>query len=155
MAAGCYDTLLPPSDSSTFYFSLKNSWKDTTQNALDTFVNTWFSEMLYALNEPVLKNYSGDKEIYRFTWLRSFHHPVSLRLEKQCSIIKLYVKMTKGAGGYEPGKIKIDTIVKITTNEWEVFANKIEALNFWSIPTESREETGTDGSEWVLEGFFS
>ena len=35
------------------------------------------------MEEPVLSSYKGDKEIYRFTWLRTFHHPVAVRLEKK------------------------------------------------------------------------
>lgn len=61
--------------------------------------------------------------------------------------------MSDGAGGYEPGEIKIDTTIHITVDEWVVFTNKLIALKFWELPTESREETGTDGSEWILEGF--
>src|SRR5688572_21186821 len=104
-----FDTLPLPTDSSIFYFMTKSSWQDTTNNALDTFVNTWYSKMLFALKEPILNNYNGDKEIYRFTWLRTFHHPVSIRLEKQNNVVKLFTKVCNGAGGYEPGQLIVDT----------------------------------------------
>jgi len=104
-----FDTLHLPLDSSIFYFETKANWQDNTQNALDTFVTEWYSKMLFALQEPVLRNYQGDKEIYRFTWLRTFHHPISVRLEKQNNIIKLFVKVCNGAGGYEPGQLIFDT----------------------------------------------
>src|SRR5687767_3485207 len=77
-----FDTLPPPSDSSTLYFNLKPQ-QDTTPNALDSFVNEWYSQMLFALHEPVLKDYQGEMEIYRFTWLRSFHNPAVVRVEKK------------------------------------------------------------------------
>jgi hypothetical protein len=148
---GQFDTLATPSDSLTFYFPFKSSWQDTTNNALDTFVNTWYSKMLFGLKEPVLKAYSGDKEVYRFTWLRTFHHPVSLRLEKQNNIIRLMVKVANGAGGYEPGQVIADTTINVTKEEWQTFTGKVETGKFWELQTETRDDDGKDGSEWILE----
>jgi hypothetical protein len=150
-AEGRFDTLLLPTDSLAFYFPLKNHWKDTFNNSLDTFTNTWYSKMLFALKEPVLNNYRGDKEIYRFTWLRTFHNPVSIRVEKQNNVIHLLVKICKGQGGYKAGDISFDTTISITTNEWITLKNKIEEINFWQLRTEKKEDLGSDGSEWIIE----
>jgi hypothetical protein len=30
----------------------------------------------------VLVDYQGDSEIYRFTWLRTFHKPIAIRIQK-------------------------------------------------------------------------
>ncbi len=146
-----FDTLLIPNDSLAFYFPMKTHWEDTTNNSLDTFVNTWYSKMLFALKEPILYDYRGDKEIYRFTWLRTFHHPVSVRIEKQNNSIRLFAKVCKGAGGYEPGSIIIDTTISIATNEWTALKNKIVDTHFWQLKTEEREDSGKDGSEWIIE----
>ena len=32
------------------------------------------------------------------------------------------------------------------------FENKINSLEFWSLPTAEKELLGTDGSQWILEG---
>jgi hypothetical protein len=146
-----FDTLPVPNDSLAFYFPLKKYWEDPTNNSLDTFVNTWYSKMLFALKEPILKNYQGDKEIYRFTWLRTFHHPVSIRLEKHNNTIRLFAKVCSGAGGYEPGNISFDTTISIATNEWKILKNKIEDTHFWQLKTENRNDAGNDGSEWIIE----
>ncbi|MDP4282954.1 MAG: hypothetical protein Q8891_00905 [Bacteroidota bacterium] len=148
-----FDVLPLPLDSTVFYFKAKSNWKDTTKDALDTFVNTWYSKMLFALKEPILKCYQGDKEIYRFTWLRTFHHPVSIRLEKQGEIIKLFTKVCNGAGGYFPGQILFDTAINITINEYNLLIQKINAMGFWNLATEKRDEDGKDGSEWIIEIF--
>ena len=148
---GNFDTLHMPSDSLAFYFPLKEKWKDTTNNSLDTFVNAWYSKMLFALKEPILYNYQGDKEIYRFTWLRTFHNPVSVRLEKQNNVIRLLAKICKGAGGYEPDILSFDTTILVTTNEWTNLKTKIEDTKFWQLKTEKREDIGSDGSEWIIE----
>ena len=138
----CSGNFTLSADTSTFYFPA---------DKLDTFSNTWYSKMLRALHEPVLYNYSGDKEIYRFTWLRTFHHPVSLRLENNNNKITLTVKVSNGAGGYDPGQIIIDTTIDITLDDWNTFVGKADKVNFWNLQTEVKE-MGLDGSEWILEG---
>jgi hypothetical protein len=147
-----FDSLPTPTDSTTKYFNFKNNWKDTTSNALDTFVNEWYSKQLFRLKEPLLYNYQGEKEIYRFTWLRTFHHPVSIRVEKQNEVIILFSKVTNGAGGYDPGNIIVDTSRPVSKKEWENILNKIKAIQFWQLPTEI-DDSGNDGSEWIIEAF--
>lgn len=146
-----FDTLPLPLDSTTFYFKTKLNWNDDTQNTLDTFFNEWYSKMLFAMKEPVLSSYQGDKEIYRFTWLRTFHHPVAIRLEKQNNIIRLFSKVCNGAGGYEPGQLIFDTIHNVTFDQYKSLTQKIDNINFWNLKTEQRDEAGKDGSEWIIE----
>jgi hypothetical protein len=146
-----FDILPLPLDSTTFYFKTKPDWKDDTQNALDTFVNQWYSKMLFTMKEPVLSSYKGNKEIYRFTWLRTFHHPVAVRLEKQNNIIRLFSKVCNGAGGYEPGQLIFDTTLIVTDNQYKSLTQKIENINFWNLKTEQRDDAGNDGSEWIIE----
>lgn len=146
-----FDSLPFPVDSATFYFKAKANWQDNTQDALDTFVNQWYSKMLFSMKEPVLSNYQGNKEIYRFTWLRTFHHPVSIRLEKQNNIIKLFSKVCNGAGGYEPGQLIFDTTLNVTADQYKSLIQKIENINFWALKTEQRDVAGKDGSEWIIE----
>lgn len=146
-----FDTLPFPLDSSTFYFRTKVTWQDSTQNALDTLVNTWYSKMLFGLKEPVLSNYQGDMEIYRFTWLRTFHHPVSVRLEKQNDVIMLFSKVCNGAGGYQPGQLIFDTAFNVTVDQYKLLTQKIDEIYLWRLTTEQRDDMGDDGSEWILE----
>jgi hypothetical protein len=94
-----------PLDSASFYFKSKNNWRDTVTDALDTFVNSWYSKMLFALKEPILKITKVTKKFIVSHGLRTFNHPVSVRLEKQDDIIKLFSKVCDGAGGYEPAKL--------------------------------------------------
>lgn len=140
-----------PVDSATFYFKTKDNWQDTTRDALDTFVNSWYSHMLFALKEPVLTNYKGDKEVYRFTWLRTFNHPAVIRLVKQGDIVRLFSKVSDGAGGYEPGIIIFDTTLNLTQKQIDTVNLKLDAAKFWALQTETREDNGKDGSEWIIE----
>ena len=146
-----FETLPIPIDSAILYFKTKPNSHDTTRNAIDSFSNSWYSKMLFAFKEPVLKSYKSDKEIYRFTWLRTFNHPVSVRLEKQGDIVKLFSKVLNGAGGYEPGKIIFDTIINLTQKQVDIMNFKLDNARFWNLQTESREYNGEDGSEWIIE----
>src|SRR5690348_9677165 len=52
---------------------------DPSDPRSDSFRNHWYSQQLEAMSEPVLKP-GGNLKTYRFTWLRSFHHPVVVRV---------------------------------------------------------------------------
>jgi hypothetical protein len=146
-----FDTLSSPSDSQILYFKIESNPQGKTPNALDSFTNQWYSVMLFNLKEPVIKNYQGEKEICRFTWLRTFNHPVSIRIEKQNNIIKLFNKICNGAGGYRPGKLILDTTINITKDQYDSLAQKLDNINFWNLKTEQLDDRGNDGSEWIFE----
>lgn len=121
------------------------------EGAQDTFVVRWYSEHLYAMQEPLLFNKNLNKEVYRFTWLRTFDNPVVVRIEKTGKKYKLIWKLCDGAGGYEPGNLKINKSVEINSEKWEMFKSKLDSLNYWNMSL-GRMSFGSDGSEWILEG---
>lgn len=119
----------------------------------DEFKSDWYSRHLRAMNEEVL--YSSDDrwlESYRFLWLRTFHHPVAVRLWKRGGERFIVVKELNGAGGYEPGEIIVNHTRKLTAAEWDEFARHLDDTCYWQLPTED-DALGTDGSQWILEGF--
>lgn len=117
----------------------------------DTFVVRWYSEHLYAMKEPLLFNKNLNKEVYRFTWLRTFHNPIAIRIENIGKNYKLTWKLCDGAGGYEPGKLTINKSVEINPDKWDMFKSKLDSLDYWNMNL-GRMSIGTDGSEWILEG---
>jgi hypothetical protein len=145
-------TLLISRDTVHLYFPLKENGQDsiTNANALDTFMNIWYSKMLFALHEPILSDYDGDAEIYRFTWLRTFHNPITIRVQKKGDSINLTAKVSNGAGGYEPGQISIDKTIAVDIKVWNNIQSKFTNINFWNLPVEY-DFRGTDGAEWILE----
>ena len=148
--------------SNTYYFpyqyvvSLKNDWTtDTTYDVLNMidgvkFTLEWYSAQLCALEEPLLYRYK-DTIAYRFTWLRTFHHPIAIRIENYHNTYGLYWKVASGAGGYEPGSIIIDRKRELTKEEWLRFTHLINSCNFWDMPYKN-QRMGTDGAEWIMEG---
>lgn len=69
----------------------------------DLFRANWYSKHLKALEEPSLLGLAKNPSLqsYRFVWLRTFHHPVIVRLDIMADGTgDLTVKVASGAGGY-------------------------------------------------------
>lgn len=115
------------------------------------FTINWYSEHLKALDEPILTD-STSRQVFRFTWLRTFHNPIVVRIENYENVINLYWKVSDGAGGYEPGEIIENKSKELTLSDWTTFYNKINQADFWNLPTVSKDLLGTDGAQWILEG---
>ncbi len=128
----------------------KDTFSGSWENA-DAFVNDWYGKHLKAMGEKSLLNISNENaEVYRFLWLRTFHHPIFVKVERGQNEVKLFTKELDGAGGYEPGKVlRINNHI-LTKDEWCKFLALLEKANYWKLPTEN-EVLGNDGAEWILE----
>lgn len=128
------------------------AFDDGWQNS-DAGLNDWYGKFLRVMDEKSLLDRADDStEIYRFLWLRTFDHPVSVRLERNGYSFKLISVELNGAGGYEPGRKWRTDNVSVSEKEWCEFMSLLETASFWSQPTTTRDDNGTDGSQWVLEG---
>src|SRR5262245_45026270 len=98
----------------------------------------WYSAQLRALDEPSLFEKAKDSSThsYRLLWLRTFGHPVTVRLDVMIDGTgKLTVKMSNGAGGYNPGKLIKNISRSVTQEQTGKFLEKIKALGFWELPS--------------------
>jgi hypothetical protein len=145
------ETHFCPKDSNQLYFPIDLFKDKASFVGVDTFLVKWYSKHLFAMKEPLIFNDSSIKEIYRFTWLRTFHNPIAIRFEKQGDNFKLYWKLCNGAGGYEPGKLVIDKQKSLDKQIWEEFIHRLNKIDFWNLSTKN-ETLGLDGSQWILEG---
>jgi len=115
-------------------------------------MNEWYGNHLKAMSEPVLwKESKSGAERYRFLWLRTFDHPISVRVESTGSTATLFFKELNGAGGYDPGELIATKSVVINPEAWCAFIKKLDQANYWNGPLE-RDDLGHDGSQWILEG---
>jgi len=113
---------------------------------------SWYSKQLYAMREPSLYQETGnDIETYRFTWLRTFHNPIVIRISRQRDTFSIILKLCDGLGGYEPGNLVVNLTRTISHQEWEKFQSHLSTIDFWSMET-SDDVIGFDGADWVLEG---
>jgi hypothetical protein len=121
----------------------------------DGFVSKWYSRHLRTLNEPSLfemrRTLSYDS--YRFLWLRTFHHPVAIRLDlKADGTGVLTTKVSSGAGGYDPGVLTVNKSRLLRPEQVRSVLGQIKDSSFWSLPVRERDRAGEDGSEWIFEG---
>ncbi len=162
------DSLNVPSDDKQFYFP-KEMFPEIEMNYIrvndsttkietkkikgkyDNFVMKWYSQHLFAMKEPLLFNKKINKEVYRFTWLRTFNKPVTFRIEKDNCEYMIYWKVLSGAGGYEPGELITEKSKKLAEKDWLNFIDLVNKSNFWKMKI-GRSSMGLDGSDWILEG---
>lgn len=120
---------------------------------LDAFEQCWYGGQLKAMGEPVLHTLvlPADAEVYRFTWLRTFHRPIAVRVERRGEIARLIAIELDGAGGYAPGKPARRVDRALSQAEWAGFRRAVERAGFWTLSPTS-EHWGADGAQWILEG---
>jgi hypothetical protein len=120
----------------------------------DSIRSQWYSEQLTALKEPSLfeSKQDGTVQSYRFLWLRTFNHPVAVRvLIHSDGSGTLVTKMADGRGGYEPGNLIVAKIEPLPVDRVKRFSEEAQRLGYWTLP--GREiKVGLDGSQWVIEG---
>ena len=139
---------------------------DGTEQA-SQFKEEWYSGQLRALKEPSLWELSKTQttQTYRFLWLRSFHHPISVRLDiRQDGTGLLTTKVTSGQGGYKPGALVMNKTRALTKEQTSWALDRINEIGFWGLPTYEKPKEGVgangektlqidvDGAQWILEG---
>jgi hypothetical protein len=118
-------------------------------------LSAWYSKHLSAMSEPSLWDVSRQDstgEVYRFLWLRSFHHPISVRLTvRKDGTGLLTSKETNGKGGYEPGKLVRDLRATLSREQTRWFLDRVEYSGLWKLPTNQSGVIGLDGAQWIIE----
>jgi hypothetical protein len=136
-----------------FYFPLTKPGEEYhTNGKLDTFQNNWYSKHLKSLEEPVLFTKTDSIKIYRFTHLGTWSAPFTYRIEKSGSLVSITYRLTDGQGGYDAGKLTANKYKIIPAQYWDSLDTKIRNIDFWTSQTHEMDR-GTDGSEWILEGY--
>ena len=129
------------------------------RDRVEDSVVSWYSNELKTLKEDSLWQLSKEspkQQVYRFLWLRTFHHPVVVRLAVQPDGSGLLTtKVTSGKGGYDPGKLIVNRTKKISKDVVDAFVAHVEEEQYWSLPTRETHDPNVvnlDGAQWVLEG---
>ena len=136
-----------PSDVLKYYFPVGSL--DASQPDSDEFRREWYSKHLHAMEEPSLSQGRGKADVaYRFLWLRTFDHPISVRVEKSGSTVSLYTVELDGKGGYDPGRILRKTQSTLSPADLERLTATLGKPEFWQ---QKALEPGLDGAEWILE----
>lgn len=129
----------------------KNTWKRF--ETADASMNDWYSRYLKAMDEKSLLDVSDNNtEIYRFLWLRSFHHPIFVRIERNGKSIQLFSKELDAKGGTDPGNVIRTVSINLDESQWCDFLSLLEQSKYWQMPAEEDNTSGNDGAQWILEG---
>jgi hypothetical protein len=127
-------------------------WYPTTMDA-DT--DAWYSSALRAAREPSLYLASLDAEatpveVVRFTWLRSFHDPVVVRVDQtadgvmRLTATQMYVGLPRQGRAYR-------RVAKVLSVEESAVFHKLLATGGLAEALPVSCEGGTDGAEWIIE----
>jgi hypothetical protein len=120
----------------------------------DEFKQTWYSTELKALQEPSLSAMAENRgaECYRFLWLRTFDHPIAVRLDvKPDGSGVLSTKIASGSAGFNAGELERSTITVIDRQQVNMFKGRVDQAGFWQLGPAGNIE-GEDGSQWIIEG---
>jgi hypothetical protein len=123
---------------------------------LSDFEDRWFSKQLSAANEPSLfeqslKQPGGIAGSYRFTWLRTFHAPIMIRIDERLGGgMYLTAERLTGRGGYDPGHVGSAMRRPLTAQESEDVRRMFAASDFATFRANLCDR-GTDGAVWLLE----
>jgi hypothetical protein len=121
---------------------------------VDKFEADWFGTHLRAaqelsLSRPPTGEGPSPARSLRFTWLRSFHAPVIIRVdETPAGAMQLTGKLLSGYGGYGPGGISRRLTRTLTREEAAVLDRlRVEALDRSPVGCGA----GADGARWIVE----
>jgi hypothetical protein len=128
----------------------------------------WSSGIARKMREDSLLPAPPGMEAYRFTWERSFHDYVVIRVEHRGPVHSLHVKvralhsdewltdrrivLTPGNG---IGDWLTDRRILLTPSQWQELRRRLEQARFWldnRYRTEPEVIEYMDGATWMLEG---
>jgi hypothetical protein len=126
------------------------------------FIENWYSRQLSALKEqPLCCGVIDSHTTVRFTWLRSFHHPVAIRLFRSGDgRWLLTTKVAGGAGGYKPGHLTTNVTRELKASETQRILSLVApATDYWKLSGTEIDEPSSDGSivlhadgaQWIIE----
>ncbi len=115
-------------------------------------------KQLKLLKEPSLaaKADAAKLPAIRFTWVRTFHAPISLRAYMTAEGPRLRVARMSGKGGYDWGTLEFENDFPLAKAQWERL-QKLIAVDGARKPLKGIEQenrnmlSGFDGAEWILE----
>ena len=143
-----------PPDANPQYFPNGTFHDSSESDNFNNFKERWYSKHLRAMAEPSLPEATKYRALvaYRFLWLRTFHHPIAIRLTIRLDGTGFLTgKVASGRGGYEPGVLSQNDSFGISKPQVQTFLNLLQKAAFWVLPTENAPG-GFDGAGWILEG---
>ena len=128
---------------------------------MSKFKVDWYSRLLSKARETSLYEASDSKRepakrTVRFTWLRSFHHPIVIRVQWEGKDdVRLIAKELSGSGGDEPGHVQKGLDRRLSEAEiLQVRTGIFQSPLFLEAPKVCDVGFNVDGAQWIVEGGF-
>ena len=110
------------------------------------------SDILRVMGEPPIGHVPPGDQVFRFLWLRSFHKPFLVQVEKRGDVAELVVKSLDGPWSRKRvSTLAYEKRTKISSDAWDRLA-AMRRDAFWGQPSSDPAEMGDDGAMWILEG---
>jgi hypothetical protein len=126
---------------------------------VDEMASGFNSDRLATMNEPVLYSLKGtDIETYRFSWFRSFHPAVAIRIWRAGNERCMSVKQLDGLGDYKDGEyvlpknLAVNQVRPLTESEWDNFIGLLKGTHFGEMSGRGSDDRANDGASWIMEG---
>ncbi len=127
---------------------------------LTNALKQWYYPSLNAMGEKSFRSLSKKDTAYRFLWLRSFHHPISVTikiLNNGNDGALLHAVELDGADVYGApvGKQLRNFSYRYYPKLTKELVTKIETAEFWMLPPNDDMPTlmHLDGGQWIMEGW--
>jgi len=117
-------------------------------DSLGQFSRDWYSSQLHAAKEEPIE-LPAKTDIFRLTWLRSFHSPIIIHLECPSHCTLAY-KVLSNTDGQRPGKVSESASRQLSSAEQEKLYTLFNNFDFWT-DSPSEKAQGLDGAQWILE----
>jgi hypothetical protein len=115
-------------------------------------LRAWYSTYLRAAGEPSLScGPRADGFAFRFLWLRSFHHPVTVRVEKVGDSAAVTAVELGGTGGRAPEGVVKRVQRALSAAELDAFLAKLNQVRVEEMQ-KGLARFGIDGAQWIVEG---
>jgi hypothetical protein len=110
-----------------------------------------YSYELLRMGEPSLSCGNASQDSFRFTWLRSFHPPVAVRVSRSRGAVDLIATEMSGSGRAAPDGVVDQPRRRLSSTEWEDLEGAFVRADFWRL-TSVTDDLNPDGAHWIVEG---
>lgn len=119
------------------------------REVLSDFVADWYGHHLRAAGEAPLFEATGPT--LRFTWLRTFHAPVVIRLDTAADgTVTMTATELSGHGGYEPGTVARRIERRLSATEAAALTQVVGETAVLQQAAGACD-IGLDGARWIVE----
>lgn len=119
----------------------------------DQIAGNLFTRYLAEMQEPSLLRFQpgSGESVYRFTWLRSFHSKVSIRVWTDRQMKTLAFKELKSENKGKNHQLAVAQTRNLTIDEWNEFVRLLNEACVWRLPSGVQDAIATDGAWWLFE----